>query len=198
MDIFQAGNDFSFQVFNRSVGIFIIWMMVALQVNGQAGDTVKIVTPKNILKQDTRGRYLRINKIEISGNNLTRNSIILRELLVKEGSIINEQELDYICTKAQQRVFNLHLFHTAAIKPVYIDSATIDLKVDVQERWYTFPVPRFQLSDRNFNEWWQNYNHDWSRVNYGLKLYQYNIWGRNHTLLLKAQFGFTRNFQLSF
>lgn len=170
--------------------------MLALQVNGQSGDTVKIVTPKNILKQDTGGRYLRINKIEISGNNLTRNSIILRELLVKEGSIIHEQELDYIFTKAQQRLFNLHLFHTATIKPVYLDSATIDLKVDVQERWYTFPVPRFQLSDRNFNEWWQNYNHDWNRVNYGLKLYQYNIWGRNHTLLLKAQFGFTRNFQL--
>jgi hypothetical protein len=49
------------------------------------------------------------------------------------------------------------------------------LLVDVNERWYTFPVPIFELSDRNFNEWWQNYNHDFRRVNYGLRLYQVQL-----------------------
>ena len=192
----QAYINFFYKLTSSLVGILIFLLGFSVCVNAQSSDTVKIATPKGILGQDTISRYLRVNKIEISGNKLTRNSIILRELLLKEGSVVHQEELDYVVSKAQQRLFNLHLFHTATIKPVFIDSIAIDLKVEVQERWYTFPVPRFQLSDRNFNEWWQTYNHDWNRINYGVKLYQYNLWGRNHTLLLKAQFGFTKNFQL--
>jgi outer membrane protein assembly factor BamA len=74
----------------------------------------------------------------------------------------------------------------------------VDILIDVNERWYTFPSPIFELSDRNFNEWWQNYNHDLKRINYGLRLYQFNMRGRNETLRLTAQFGFTRQFDLSY
>ena len=56
----------------------------------------------------------------------------------------------------------------------------------------------FQLADRNFNEWWENYNHDLSRVIYGLKLYQYNMRGRNETLTLTAQFGFIQRYELMY
>jgi hypothetical protein len=75
---------------------------------------------------------------------------------------------------------------------------TIDLLVEVDERWYTWPIPIFELSDRNFNEWWQNYNHDFGRVNYGLRLEQYNCRGRNETLKLTAQFGFAQRYELSY
>ena len=149
-------------------------------------DTVKIPPNNKQLASDSTGRYLQINKILIVGNNLTRNSIILRELRLKKGDVVSENYLAYILKKDQQKLFNLHLFNTATIRPIPLDTGTVDLLVEVDERWYTFPVPRFQLSDRNFNEWWENYNHDWDRVNYGIKLYQYNLWGRNHTLLLKA------------
>jgi hypothetical protein len=74
----------------------------------------------------------------------------------------------------------------------------LDLLIDVDERWYTFPSPIFELSDRNFNEWWQNYNHDFNRVNYGLRLYQFNMRGRNETLRFTAQFGFQRRFDISY
>jgi len=161
-------------------------------------DTIKIPFYKKELPSDSAQFYWEINKILIVGNNLTRNSIILRELKLKKGDVISKADLDYQLKKDQQKIFNLHLFNTVTIKPVQLDTASIDLVIEVEERWYTFPVPRFQLSDRNFNEWWQNYNHDWNRVNYGLKLYQYNLWGRNHTLLLKAQFGFQRNFLIQY
>lgn len=142
--------------------------------------------------------YVRVNEIRIVGNRRTRTGIILRELRLKNGSVICKNDIDYVIKKDQQKVFNLHLFNTVSIRPVEVDTVSIDLVVEVEERWYTFPVPRFQLADRNFNEWWQNYNHDLSRVNYGLKLYQYNLWGRNHTLLLKFQGGFQKNFQISY
>jgi hypothetical protein len=68
--------------------------------------------------------------------------------------------------------------------------------VEVEERWFTFPIPIFELSDRNFNEWWQNYDHKLNRTNYGLRLYQYNFRGRNESIRLTAQFGFSRKFDL--
>ena len=163
--------------------------------NQTLADTIKGV-PNLKQPPDSGKQYLQIHEIVIKGNRLTRNPIILRELRLKPGDIISEMDLDYVLKKDHQKIFNLRLFNTVTIVPVFRDSTNIDLSIEVSERWYTFPIPRFQLSDRNFNEWWQNYGHDWSRVNYGVKLYQYNLWGRNHTLLLKAQFGFQKNFQL--
>jgi outer membrane protein assembly factor BamA len=159
-------------------------------------DTVKINANGKQPVSDSTRKYVQINRILIIGNKLTRNTIIIRELRLKNGDVVSEADLDVILKRDQQKLFNLHLFNTVTIRPIPVDNNTIDLLIEVDERWYTFPVPKFQLSDRNFNEWWENYDHDWSRVNYGIKLYQYNIWGRNHTLLLNTQFGFQKIFQL--
>ncbi len=159
-------------------------------------DTVRVSANKKQLPADSIKQYLQINKILIVGNNHTHNSVILRELKLKKGDVVSEDDLASILNRDQQKLFNLHLFNIVTIQPIPLDTGTIYLLVELDERWYTFPVPRFQLSDRNFNEWWENYNHDLNRVNYGIKLYQYNLWGRNHTLLLTAQFGFQKKFQL--
>lgn len=161
-------------------------------------DTVKRSSRAKGFHPDSTGQYLEVNRIIILGNKLTRNSIILRELSLKKGDIINEADLDIVLQKDQRKLFNLRLFNTVTIKPLAMGNGLIDLLVEVDERWYTFPVPIFQLSDRNFNEWWENYNHDFSRVNYGLKLYQFNVWGRNQTLVLTAQFGFQKRFEFQY
>jgi hypothetical protein len=97
--------------------------------------------------------------------------------------------------KDERKLFNLHLFNTAKIQVLEIGNGLIDLLVEVQERWYFFPQLIFKLSDRNFNEWWQNYNHDFSRVNYGLRLHHNNMRGRREDLVLTAQFGFEKKFE---
>ena len=74
----------------------------------------------------------------------------------------------------------------------------VDIVVQVDERWYLFPIPIFEIVDRNFNDWIQNHGADLSRVNYGLKLYQKNVRGRNETLRLTAQLGFTRTFDIDY
>jgi outer membrane protein assembly factor BamA len=160
------------------------------------GDTIRALPGRKKFNPDSAQSYVHIDDIVIKGNKRTRQSIIQRELRLKPGDIISENDLAYVIKKDQQKLFNLHLFNTVSILPVKKDSIHIDLHVEVNERWFTFPIPRFQLSDRNFNEWWQNYHHELNRVNYGLKLYQYNLWGRNHTLLMKTQMGFQRDFQL--
>lgn len=168
-------------------------MSSAFAFTHSAADTIR--RNRRSTTVDT-SRYVEINKIIIAGNTLTRNTIILRELALKPGDVIQEGYLPEIYEKDKRKLFNLHLFHTVQLYSLDAGNNKIDVLVDVTERWFTFPIPIFKLSDRNFNEWWENYNHDFSRVNYGLKLYQYNLWGRNHTLIFTAQFGFQRRFEL--
>jgi len=160
------------------------------------GDSVK--HPKGKFHADTTGRFIAINRIFIIGNKLTRDHIILRELTLKPGDTVYSLDLPGILDSDKKKLINTRLFNTVAIRTLELDAGKIDLLIDLNERWYTFPSPIFELSDRNFNEWWQTYNHDLSRVNYGVRLDQYNMRGRNETLRIHAQFGYTRRFDLSY
>jgi outer membrane protein assembly factor BamA len=153
---------------------------------------------KDVAISDTATFYLKVNRIYILGNKKTRERIIERELTLKVGDSVLNSLLPKILEKDQQRLFNLQLFNSVEVRAFESGIRTIDLLVEVNERWFTFPVPIFQLADRNFNEWWQNYNHDFNRVMYGLKLYQYNMRGRNETLTFTAQFGFMQRFELMY
>jgi outer membrane protein assembly factor BamA len=152
---------------------------------------------RNKLATDT-SELVTVNRVLILGNKITRDFIIQRELTLKSGDTVRVQKLPLIQEKDKSKLLNTRLFNTITIKVIDYENGTIDLLVEVSERWYTFPVPILELADRNFNEWWQNYNHDLRRLNYGIKLYQYNVRGRNETLLLTAKFGFTKIFRVSY
>lgn len=152
---------------------------------------------RNKLETDT-SELVTIARVLILGNKITRDFIIQRELTLKSGDTVRVQKLTLIQEKDKSKLLNTRLFNTVDIKIIDYENGTIDLLVEVSERWYTFPVPILELADRNFNEWWQNYNHDLKRLNYGLRLYQYNVRGRNETLLLTAKFGFTQIFRISY
>lgn len=145
-------------------------------------------------------RTLQINRIIILGNKVTKNRIILRELSFKPGDTINSLRLDNQLVRDRAKIYNLRLFNTVVVRPMIYDQnlGLVDIIIEVTERWYIFPSPIFELSDRNFNEWWQNYNHDFKRVNYGLRLYQTNFRGANEKVRLTTQFGFTRKFILTY
>jgi outer membrane protein assembly factor BamA len=171
---------------------------LAAHAQGMLADTVKRSPDKFRLRPDSVGPVLVVGRIVIVGNRLTRDHIIERELTLKTGDRVYSNELPHILDLDRKKLFNTRLFNTVEVKPLDTSTNLIDLLVDITERWYTFPAPIFEFSDRNFNEWWQNYNHDFHRVNYGLRLYQYNMRGRNETLRLTAQFGFVRKFDISY
>src|SRR6476620_2883322 len=81
-------------------------------------DTIKIPGARKPQLTDSTNGYLQINKILITGNKLTRPSIILRELKLKSGDVIKKSDLEYVLKKDQQKLFNLHLFNTATIQPI--------------------------------------------------------------------------------
>lgn len=180
------------------IGLLMFASLSALGSQTQlSADSIKR-PKKRLMVTDSVEQQVRINRILIIGNRITREHIILRELSVRPGDTVSYRQLPDILDKDKKKLFNLHLFHSADIRMLELQPGLMDLLVEVNERWFTFPVPIFQLSDRNFNEWWENYNHDFRRVNYGLKLYQYNVRGRNETLLLTAQFGYVKRFELSY
>ncbi len=145
--------------------------------------------------QNTR---VRIDKIFIVGNKKTKKKIILRELDIAAGEIYQEDDLKAILTQEKNKITNLRLFTSVEVSMLYLSPTLVDIVIEVKERWYTFPVPIFSIVDRNLNDWWTNQNHDFSRTNYGIKLYQNNFRGRNETLNLLFQLGYTRQFGFTY
>ena len=158
---------------------------------------VNCATDTTIKSADST-RVVTVNRILIIGNKITKDRIISRELSLKSGDTISLKRLAHTLLWDKRKIYNLRLFHTVNVRSIDLQNGMIDLLIEVSERWYIFPIPIFELSDRNFSEWWHNYNHDISRVNYGLDLTFYNFRGRNEMLHLIAQFGFTERFQISY
>jgi outer membrane protein assembly factor BamA len=141
---------------------------------------------------------LKIDRIFIVGNKKTKQRIILRELDFKENETIGTHNLLTRIKRNEDNIFNTRLFISVNITFILIEDNQVDVIIRVAERWYFFPIPVFELADRNFHDWWVNQNHDLSRLELGLKLYVYNMRGRNETLKLTGQFGFTKRLQLAY
>jgi outer membrane protein assembly factor BamA len=143
-------------------------------------------------------RNVVVNRIFIVGNSRTKDHIILRELDIKAGDMYFLPMLQEVLEKDRKKIINTRLFNYVELSVLDISETRVDIMIRVAERWYTFPIPIFTLVDRNFNDWWVNQNHDFRRVNYGLRLYQENLRGRNDRLRVTAQLGFTRQFDLDY
>jgi outer membrane protein assembly factor BamA len=178
--------------------LLIFGFIFGLGNSGYQLDSIDRVRQDTLLVRADTTKLLTVNRVLIIGNKKTRDQIISRELSLKPGDTIRYNRLSEALLWDKRKIYNLRLFNTVTIRSLTISPTTIDLLVEVQERWYTWPVPIFELSDRNFNEWWQTYNHDFGRVNFGLRLDQFNMRGRNETLRLVTQFGFNQRFELSY
>ncbi|OJJ23993.1 hypothetical protein BKI52_04850 [marine bacterium AO1-C] len=142
--------------------------------------------------------YTVIRAIRISGNKKTKPRIILRELDIKVGDSINSIQLDTTLLINRNKVFNTNLFITVDLLLENRQGNSVDLHIKVKERWYFFPAPLFELVDRNFNEWWHQRNRDLSRVRYGIRLTQDNVFGLNQKLELLFLTGFVNQYSISY
>jgi outer membrane protein assembly factor BamA len=141
---------------------------------------------------------LSIDRIFIIGNKRTKERIIRRELDFTDDDRIPTEGLKERIKKNEEKLTNTSLFQAVKISLVELNNERVDVIIRLVERWYIFPIPVLELADRNFNDWWKNQNADFSRIEWGLKLYLYNMRGRNETLRLQGQFGFTKRFKISY
>lgn len=140
-----------------------------------------------------------IDTIFFSGNNITKDFIILRELDFQAGDTIPAGKLYPAFEVSQQNLMKTSLFNFVNISDSVVSGGEfirLHVRLDFIERWYIWPFPIFEISDRNLNVWWQDKNFD--RVSYGLFLTKENNRGRMETLKLLLRFGYDERYEISY
>ncbi len=146
----------------------------------------------------TLSSYFIIDSIHIEGNKRTKTFIIERELDFKVGDTILTKNIESRLQRTQNRLFNTSLFLETNTQLVSTDAIHKTVKVVVRERYYTYIVPIIGLADRNFNEWWVQRNHNLNRLDVGLYFLQKNMRGRNESMKIKVEFGFTKKAEFTY
>ena len=137
-----------------------------------------------------------INEIYILGNKVTKKHIILRELPFSTGDTIRKNNIDKNIQSAKENLLNSSLFNFVTIDTLSTGSKRVNVLIVVTERWYTWPIPIFEVQERNFNTWWQTKNFE--RANLGFYINRENFRGRKEELSMYAQFGYTEKYGLTY
>jgi len=138
-----------------------------------------------------------VGEISIRGNRITKPYIIKRELYFKTGDSVDLQELVKDFALSRDQIIKTHLFNDAVIYLKGFRGYTIDIQIDVKERWYIFPLPYARPVDRNLTTWSEK-NYSLSRLDYGLKYSQYNFTGRNDNLQAWFITGYSRQITFAY
>jgi len=141
-----------------------------------------------------------VSKITIEGNKKTRSPVILREINFSVQDTIEQELLSQRLKESEQLLLNTGLFSRVSIFFKNWIGATneVHLHIAVVETWYIYPIPLFELADRNFNVWWVDQKRSLKRTNYGMNFSHVNFSGRADRLEFVAKFGYTRNFSLKY
>jgi outer membrane protein assembly factor BamA len=139
-----------------------------------------------------------IRKINIVGNRKTKPHIVKREVPLEEGKGYPMSLILSSLQTGRQNLMNTALFVDVSLEFTNWYNDSLDVVVDVKERWYYFPFPIFKPVDRNWNVWISQNNVSLERVNYGLKFLGANITGRNDKLNLYLVNGYTRSVAITY
>ncbi|MCI0449406.1 MAG: hypothetical protein L0Y79_06420 [Chlorobi bacterium] len=136
---------------------------------------------ENALKIDSLN--LKVKNILITGNKVTKDEIISREMSLKEGGkfTLKKYSDDLLS------IYNLALFTRVEIIPIPVAEKDITLNVDVQERWYILPLPQGGIEDGEWRKIWAGLNLRWD-----------NFRGRNERVNLGFRVFYNPSFSLSY
>lgn len=140
-----------------------------------------------------------IDSISILGNKKTKSQIMLRELTFTKGDSVPLSTLSSILEQNRLRLMNTNLFLKAKMNiKNWTESNHVVVQIEVTENWFLFPIPIFEIADRNFNVWWKEQNHSLKRTNYGMRLTYNNLTGRRDPLSATVQMGYTPRYSFSY
>lgn len=137
-----------------------------------------------------------IEGIIIQGNRVTREPIILRELVFGKGDTLKKIELLPALQRSKENLMNLALFNFVSFDADHLPGNRINITIMVTERWYIWPVPILEYAERNFNEFIQN--REWDKINYGAYLKWKNFRGRNDMITAKIRLGYVKDYALAY
>ena len=143
--------------------------------------------------------HVYIDTILLEGNRKTKKSLLFRDLEFKQGDSLSLRDLEATLKRNSLRLLNLNLFTIVDIKVAeWRPGNHVVLRIKMIETWFILPIPVFELSDRNFNVWWKEFNGSLRRVNYGLDLAHNNLSGYADRLKFRFGAGFNNLFELSY
>jgi outer membrane protein assembly factor BamA len=118
---------------------------------------------------------LEVSDVTITGNSVTHDDIILREMqLVNGKTFTNEQ-----CVEDRNRINNLGLFSRTEIEAIVKPGNTVLLNVKVKEKWYIYPMPAAGFVDGDLSKIWVGASVRWQ-----------NFRGRNENVMLNFGVGY--------
>jgi hypothetical protein len=137
-----------------------------------------------------------LSSISLEGNKLTKNYIIMREVPLRVVQTDTSQSLLELLETSRLNLLNTNLFLEVIPQ---IDSANTDnifIRFTFKERWYIFPLPYFNIVDRNPNQWLIEQKGSLDRINYGIKFIWENASGRRDQVRFNIINGYRREFNI--
>lgn len=123
-----------------------------------------------------------VDSIAISGNDITEEFIIFRELNFAPGDTLAKNNAYF----NRERVYSLGIFNHVYFIPTIVDSINL-LTIEVEESWYIYPIPFLDARDG-----------DLDKLTYGILLRLRNFRGRNEDLTASIGFGYDPRFSLGY
>ena len=113
-----------------------------------------IISANNLYGQTD---FIVVNNITFKGNKKTTDRVVKYEMAIEKGDTLTLKALNKIIILEEKRILNTRLFTFVKINIKNWDqiSNRLDLEVNLQENWYIYPAPIFELADRSFNVWWK-------------------------------------------
>lgn len=150
------------------------------------------------LAQETPKPRVLVRHIELQGNKHTKRAYILLETPFEERNRINVDDINRNIELTKQNLTRTSLFDSVAVNIAYWEGDTLDIRIVVKERWYLYPAPVFDIVDRNFNEWWNVYDHSMKRTVVGVKIYHLNLLGFGDKLETNILVGYNNKLELKY
>ena len=147
------------------------------------------------------GDSVLVEDVLLIGHKKTRPRVVFREMNFGRGDRVAVADFPEIVGQAYNNLMNTGLFASVTIgydTLALTGERPLIVSVVMRETWYIYPVPVFELADRNFNVWWTEENRSLDRVNVGGKLTYYNATGRRDRLRVGFTTGYTRALEASY
>lgn len=136
-----------------------------------------------------------VSKINITGNRITKDRVILRELTFSLNDTLFSNQIPDLIERNKENIENTLLFNF-----VYVTFDTtknnISANINVEERWYIWPIPIFEYADRNLSVFLKEGN--FNRVNLGGYLRVDNFRGMRDQLKLRLVVGYRNQIALQY
>lgn len=140
----------------------------------------------------------RVASIRIIGIKHTKISIVERELLFHIGDSLNQTDIEKQLNESRFLLQNTNLFSEVELHADLDSFGAWNTHIKLREKLFIYPLPKFYLLDRNFNEWWYTFDADLNRIIYGIQWTHLNLTGRADPLTIRIYNGFTRTLSISY